>query len=336
MLETHPTSLSQPCTPFVHSTLSSKMKGRMFLVAAQILMLTTFAQARSTCPALLPTSFPTRSSDSDVVSGKGGRIYRHGVGQNKEKIVGGTEATGDLRHYVVQLHYRGSFLCTASVLNQLYVLTAAHCEIPNLRRARIKFFNPRTNRWTISRRLRRKIPHARYNADGAGVNDIMLLQLRSLAPRTAGYVTINVRHRVPYENAMARVAGFGETQDPQFNDQSLRQVDVPCRRNRSCRRLLGGSFRGRPHICAGYKCGGCDSCQGDSGGPLFQFDRRGYPYQIGITSWGYGCAESLKPGVYMRISAYRRWIRRKMRGLGYYYGGAVLQRRVRENFCPRT
>ena len=46
--------------------------------------------------------------------------------------------------------------------------------------------------------------------------------------------------------------------------------------------------------------------QGDSGGPLFYCDRS--CEQIGIVSFGIGCAEKKYPGVYTRVSKYIDWI----------------------------
>lgn len=59
-------------------------------------------------------------------------------------------------------------------------------------------------------------------------------------------------------------------------------------------------------ICAGT--GGSDACQGDSGGPLILRAGAGDPVQIGVVSWGIGCGRAERPGIYMRVSAYRDWI----------------------------
>jgi trypsin len=53
-------------------------------------------------------------------------------------------------------------------------------------------------------------------------------------------------------------------------------------------------------FCAGTEQGGLDSCQGDSGGPIFD-DATGV--QVGVVSWGNGCARPGVPGVYARIGA---------------------------------
>lgn len=54
-----------------------------------------------------------------------------------------------------------------------------------------------------------------------------------------------------------------------------------------------------------------DACQGDSGGPMIYASTDGNPEndkQIGIVSWGLGCALSDFPGVYSRVSAEMDWL----------------------------
>lgn len=77
-------------------------------------------------------------------------------------------------------------------------------------------------------------------------------------------------------------------------------------------------------ICANDPDGRRDACQGDSGGPLMwsrqqQQQQQGKDarnkqmtqdkwYQLGLVSFGRGCANSQFPGVYTRISYYMPWI----------------------------
>jgi len=52
-------------------------------------------------------------------------------------------------------------------------------------------------------------------------------------------------------------------------------------------------------VCAGVPEGGKDSCQGDNGGPLVL---KNSGRQVGIVSWGNGCAEKGYPGVYSNLA----------------------------------
>lgn len=53
-------------------------------------------------------------------------------------------------------------------------------------------------------------------------------------------------------------------------------------------------------ICFGFAEGGKDACQGDSGGPLVVGNE-----QVGVVSWGYGCAQPHWPGVYAKVAFLR-------------------------------
>merc|ERR1719412_796010 len=69
---------------------------------------------------------------------------------------------------------------------------------------------------------------------------------------------------------------------------------------------------GETRLCAAYW--GMDSCQGDSGGPLVLLvpNMDGSYTQIGIVSYGIGCASPGHPGIYTRVSTYKNWIEENM------------------------
>ncbi len=52
-----------------------------------------------------------------------------------------------------------------------------------------------------------------------------------------------------------------------------------------------------------------DTCFGDSGGALMMFTESKQWVVVGITSYGYGCANPDYSGVYTRLSYYLAWIR---------------------------
>ena len=90
------------------------------------------------------------------------------------------------------------------------------------------------------------------------------------------------------------------------NDECKTQIADRIAENDMADLLAGVSVDPATQVCAGE--GGIDSCQGDSGGPLIVRELDRSATQIGVVSWGLGCARRDSPGVYMRADAYAGWI----------------------------
>ena len=97
----------------------------------------------------------------------------------------------------------------------------------------------------------------------------------------------------------ATVTGWGNMQ-PGY-PKRMQEAQLPLVSDASCESSYGRVFYPALMLCAGD--GETDACYGDSGGPMFVEDPDGVRRQIGITSWGKGCAEPGFPGVYTEVNA---------------------------------
>ena len=87
-------------------------------------------------------------------------------------------------------------------------------------------------------------------------------------------------------------------------NMELHELGLPVIDYQTCNRWyreVGVSVTKLIHICAGYENGQKDACLGDSGGPLICVENH-RPIIRGIVSWGIGCAERHRPGIYTRYT----------------------------------
>ncbi|MBB3134634.1 secreted trypsin-like serine protease [Rhizobium pisi] len=155
-------------------------------------------------------------------------------------------------------------------------------------------------------------------------NDIALIKLAEPAVSKPVILASTSDDAVEAAGHTAVVTGWGYTKadhgwDDKYLPTELQEVELPIVSRDDCRAAYReSSMRMNPiderNVCAGYAEGGKDACQGDSGGPLVaqRPDKRWI--QLGIVSWGAGCAEAEHYGVYTRVAAFRDWIAAKTDG----------------------
>ena len=152
-------------------------------------------------------------------------------------------------------------------------------------------------------------------------NDIMLVFLEEPTDQSVELVKLNSDVSSPEIGAPVTVAGWGLTDVAEFSvSDVLMAVEVNTISNTECSAsdgIIGGwydSYDGKitdNMLCA--KDDGEDSCQGDSGGPLVLEGLGGSAdVQVGVVSWGFGCANKDFPGVYARVSSAYDWIREEV------------------------
>ncbi|XP_054913740.1 serine protease 33 [Poeciliopsis prolifica] len=251
-----------------------------------------------------------------------------------DRIVGGVGAFRGAWPWQIDIQKGKTHVCGGSLIAEDWVLSAAHC-FPDpsdmssytlyIGRHQLDGNNPQE----VARSVKRIVIPPAYEDSKRG-KDIALLQLSSSVSwnNFIQPVCLPALGTLFPAGMSCYVTGWGNVREdvPLSGIGTLQEVQVPIISQTSCQKMYQTNPTEQVDIlydmiCAGYQQGGRDSCQGDSGGPLVCDMVNGTWVQAGVVSFGLGCADENRPGVYTRLTSYSEFIRSTIPEI-QLYGGA--------------
>ncbi|XP_057338091.1 CLIP domain-containing serine protease HP8-like [Microplitis mediator] len=256
---------------------------------------------------------------------------------NTDRIIGGKNASMGMYPWIARIGYSSdltgsdiSYRCGGTLINKLYVVTAAHCvsNLPGSFKVtgiRLGEHNSETNPDCENGYCAdpvqdfkpiQMLVHKRYNTPHFK-NDIALIRLDRPVVYNGFVMPICMPAgdllKKNLTGGIAETAGWGIFDiDHPKSSIVLQTIKLPILETYMCVR----SFKNQAQIddmqlCVGGTVGK-DSCTGDSGGPLMKVEAlNDIPkyYLIGIVSFGAKhCGQTAMPAVYTRITRYLFWI----------------------------
>nr|UMW88238.1 kallikrein [Pseudocerastes urarachnoides] len=224
--------------------------------------------------------------------------------KSSELVIGGSPCNINEHRSLVFVYNASGFRCGGTLINQQWVLGAAHCDMENMRIylglhnfslpnedqkirvAKEKFFCLSSRNYT-----RRD-------------KDIMLIKLKKPVTYSTHIAPLSLPSSFPTVGSVCRIMGWGTITSPNVTLPYVPHcANINILPYWMCRASFGLPPQSRT-LCAGIPRRRIVSCKGDSGGPLICNG------QIqGIVSWGKRiCGKNGAPSLYTKVFDYTDWI----------------------------
>ena len=258
-----------------------------------------------------------------------------GIENVQTRIINGREAQRNRYPWMVSVIGHGG--CGGTIINDRYVLTAAHCmNGPNNTRlaqgsVRVILGAHEINeRWARSGEFRElDVEWFKVHPDAGTVemsganmqNDLALIKLKYPIPFGSELNPICLPNFNEYHDLFS--IGWGHYFNGKLTEpKKLQQVEVDEVDTDTCQRSGLRLADPAKQICAGSRTG---ACSGDSGGPM-SARMNGRVYQVGIASFvinACGTQGGKRPDVYVRVTGHLDWIQKETQDAEWCDGPAT-------------
>ncbi|CAH4035080.1 chymotrypsin-2-like [Pieris brassicae] len=238
------------------------------------------------------------------------------------RIVGGKDATPGMAKYQVSIRgHQGNqewHSCGGSILNEEYVLTAAHC----LYRKRANELSLVVGSHQINKggeryKIKKLVLHEKYSKPKIK-NDIAIIQIQGKFKFSDKVQPIELLKEMAPIGKKSLLTGWGYVNYRKRTvPNDLQMLEFKTISNDDCNK----QFEKLPYpnllpVDAGQLCVKRPKdkgvCKGDSGGPLVIQDDKNKTVQIGVVSWGYPCTADF-PDVFASVHGLYDWIQSKIK-----------------------
>ncbi|NWX89741.1 FA10 factor, partial [Nothoprocta ornata] len=212
----------------------------------------------------------------------------------------------------VLINEEGEEFCGGTILNEDFVLTAAHCMNQSKEITVVvgEVDREKEEHSETMHTVDKIFVHSKYVAETYD-NDIAIIKLKERI-KFSEYVIPACLPETDFANEVlmsqkaGMVSGFGREFEGGRLSKKLKVLQVPYVDRNTCKQSTNFEITDNM-FCAGYETEQKDACQGDSGGPHVTKYKETY-FITGIVSWGEGCARKGKYGIYTKLSRFLRWV----------------------------
>ncbi|XP_060550884.1 hepatocyte growth factor isoform X4 [Pantherophis guttatus] len=224
------------------------------------------------------------------------------------RVVNGIPTQPD-KGWMVSLKDRGRHFCGGSLVKEDWVLTAKQCF---LSRHNLKDYQAWLGIHNVERAHEEKhkqvlnISQLVYGPEGS---DIVLLKLSrpAVSNNAVAIIRLPISGCTIPDGTTCSVYGWGHTGTRNFDGQ-LQEANMIIMGNERCSQDFGGNVvLKESEMCARAESIGSGTCERDYGGPLVCEQNR-IKIVMGVIIPGRGCAVPKRPGIFVKVAYYSKWI----------------------------